>query len=70
MMRDDALLTFREALDLLRISRSTLYRLMWKGQLRGYKVGWTWRFYRGDLLHAVHVHEMTIREETHNDFLS
>lgn len=48
-----ALLTFKEAMDFLRVSRSTIYRLMWAGQLRGYKVGSTWRFYERDLLAAV-----------------
>jgi excisionase family DNA binding protein len=47
------LLTFKEAMDFLRVSRSTVYRLMWSGQLRGHKVGSTWRFYRSDLLEAV-----------------
>jgi excisionase family DNA binding protein len=46
---DDVLLTFKEAMNYLRVSRSTLYRLMWSGQLTGHKVGSTWRFYRGDL---------------------
>lgn len=50
---DTVLLTFREAMDFLRVSRSTLYRLMWSGQLRGHKVGSTWRFYESDLLAAV-----------------
>jgi excisionase family DNA binding protein len=43
------LLTFKEAMAYLRVSRSTLYRLMWSGQLTGHKVGSTWRFYRDDL---------------------
>ena len=47
------LLTFKEAMEFLRVSRSTLYRLMWSGQLRGHKVGSTWRFYESDLLAAV-----------------
>ncbi len=47
------LLTFKEAMEFLRVSRSTIYRLMWSGQLRGYKVGSTWRFYESDLLAAV-----------------
>jgi excisionase family DNA binding protein len=47
------LLTFKEAMDFLRVSRSTIYRLMWSGQLRGHKVGSTWRFYEADLLAAV-----------------
>jgi excisionase family DNA binding protein len=45
----DILLTFKEAMNYLRVSRSTLYRLMWAGQLTGHKVGSTWRFYRSDL---------------------
>lgn len=50
-----SLLTFKEAMDFLRVSRSTIYRLMWAGQLQGYKVGSTWRFYAHDLLAAVAV---------------
>lgn len=46
---DDVLLTFKEAMGYLRVSRSTLYRLMWSGQLTGHKVGANWRFYREDL---------------------
>lgn len=47
------LLTFKEAMEFLRVSRSTLYRLMWSGQLRGHKVGSTWRFYQQDLLDVI-----------------
>ncbi len=49
VIQDDVLLTFKEAMSYLRVSRSTLYRLMWSGQLSGHKVGSTWRFYREDL---------------------
>ena len=49
MIHEEVLLTFKEAMSYLRVSRSTLYRLMWSGQLRGHKVGSTWRFYREDL---------------------
>ena len=49
MQDEDVLLTFKEAMNYLRVSRSTLYRLMWSGQLTGHKVGSTWRFYREDL---------------------
>ncbi len=52
-IQEPALMTFKEAMDFLRVSRSTLYRLMWSGQLRGYKVGSAWRFYHQDLLDAV-----------------
>lgn len=47
------LLTFKEAMEFLRVSRSTIYRLMWSGQLRGHKVGSSWRFYESNLLDAV-----------------
>lgn len=50
---EETLLTFKEAMTFLRVSRSTLYRLMWSGQLRGHKVGSTWRFYKHDLRSVV-----------------
>jgi excisionase family DNA binding protein len=53
MVQEDVLLTFKEAMGYLRVSRSTLYRLMWSGQLTGHKVGSTWRFYREDLRSCV-----------------
>ena len=53
VIQDDILLTFKEAMNYLRVSRSTLYRLMWSGQLNGHKVGSTWRFYREDLAEKV-----------------
>ena len=58
MLQDDVLLTFKEAMGYLRVSRSTLYRLMWSGQLTGHKVGSTWRFYADDLLAAVASQDM------------
>jgi excisionase family DNA binding protein len=47
------LFTFKEAMAYLRVSRSTLYRLMWVGELTGHKVGNTWRFYLADLQASV-----------------
>jgi excisionase family DNA binding protein len=43
-LQGDILLTFREAMEYLRVSRSTLYRLMSNGDLVGSKVGHAWRF--------------------------
>ena len=51
----DALFTFKEAMSYLRVSRSTLYRLMWSRQLTGHKIGSTWRFYLTDLQASVQV---------------
>ena len=50
---DNPLLTMKEAQEFLRVSRSTLYRLMWSGQLTGHKVGYCWKFYREDLRKCV-----------------
>lgn len=49
MLQDDTLLNFKDAMKYLKISRSTLYRLMWSGQLSGCKVGSTWRFRKAAL---------------------
>lgn len=46
---DDPLLTFKEAMSYLRVSRSTLYRLMDRGELSSYKVGNSYRFRKSDL---------------------
>ncbi len=45
----ETLYTFKEAMSYLRVSRSTIYRLMGSGQLTGRKVGSTWRFFQTDL---------------------
>ena len=44
-MVQEELLTFKEVMHWLRVSRSTLNRMIEAGQLRGHKVGSTWRFY-------------------------
>jgi excisionase family DNA binding protein len=45
----ETLLTFTEAMAYLRVSRSTIYRLLWSGSLPGHKIGNGWRFYPSDL---------------------
>ncbi len=49
----ETLLTFKEAMSYLRVSRSTLLRLMAAEQLVGHKVGNTWRFYGSDLTNCI-----------------
>ena len=44
-MADSAkVLTVNELADYLRVHRSTIYRLLKKGQLPGFKIGSDWRF--------------------------
>jgi excisionase family DNA binding protein len=45
----EVLLKFNEACKYLRVSSATLYRFMDTGKIKGYKVGSTWRFYKGDV---------------------
>jgi excisionase family DNA binding protein len=49
LSQESDLLTFKEAMVYLRVSRSTIYRLLWNGQLKGAKVSMTWRFRKSDL---------------------
>ena len=49
LSQESDLLNFKEAMQYLKCSRSTLYRLMWNGQLTGHKVSFTWRFRKSDL---------------------
>jgi excisionase family DNA binding protein len=45
----DELLTVNEVTDELRVDRRTVYRYLQQGQLRGQKLGRTWRIRRSDL---------------------
>lgn len=46
---DSSLLTLKEAMDYLKLSRSTLYKLMGDGEIKGVKIGKLWRFRKSDL---------------------
>lgn len=46
---DEILFDLSETMDYLRVSRSTIYRLMKTGQLVGHKVGRKWVFYKRDV---------------------
>ena len=43
-LADAKVLTVSELSDYLRVHRSTIYRLLKKGQLPGFKIGSDWRF--------------------------
>lgn len=49
----EPLMTFKEAMGYLRVSRSTLLRMMGRKEIPSHKVGSTWRFYRDELRGAV-----------------
>jgi excisionase family DNA binding protein len=51
-MRPDAkVITIGELTEYLRVHRSTVYRLLKKGQLPGFRMGSDWRFNREDIDH-------------------
>lgn len=60
----ERLLTFSETLAHLRISKSTLYRFMASGELQGYKVGSTWRFYYSDVKGVIKVRDEVGKVDT------
>ena len=53
MQDEEIMLTFNEAKAFLRVSSSTIYRLLASGDLKGHKVGTKWRFYKNDLRASV-----------------
>lgn len=53
MQELETILTLKQAMSYLQVSRSTLLRLMWSGKLTGHKVGSTWRFYVTDVQSCV-----------------
>ena len=52
-IEDGTLYTFNEVLKFLKISRSTLYRLISGQKILAHKVGNSWRFYGKDVRAAV-----------------
>ena len=60
-MRDgERLLTLREAYGYLKVSRSTLLRLVRREEIQAYKVGKLLRFYEKDLKMAVKPKELVV----------
>ena len=45
----DKMLTTKEVMDILKVSRTTLYRLVTSGQIRAVKVGGSVRFKESEL---------------------
>ena len=49
MTKMDDLLTTRQVLELLKVDRITVYRMLQDGRLNGVKIGQQWRFYQRDV---------------------
>ncbi len=45
----DSFLTTRQALDILKVDRITIYRMLQDGRLKGVKIGQQWRFQRSEV---------------------
>jgi excisionase family DNA binding protein len=67
-MKDgEKLLTLREAMIYLCVSRNTVYRFMHEKGLIGHKVGIQWRFYLADLRSFVKGRQVTEEVEWTGD---
>lgn len=53
-------LTFQETMAFLRVSRSTLCRMISSGKINGYHVGQNWRFKRTDVQQCVETGALTL----------
>lgn len=52
-------LTLEETMAILRVSRSTVYRMVSRGELPGYKIAKRWMFDRQEVAEFVTVHRYT-----------
>jgi excisionase family DNA binding protein len=49
MVADHEILTLKEVCQMLKVHKSTLYRLLREGNIPSFRIGGTWRFRRDDL---------------------
>ncbi len=47
------IITVKELADLLKLNEETIYKLAWKGELPGFKIGDSWRFDMDDILKLI-----------------
>ena len=47
---NDSIMTVREIADFLKVTEKTIYRMVSSGQIPGFKVGGSWRFYREEII--------------------
>jgi excisionase family DNA binding protein len=60
----DDILTIDEAAKLLKIPRSSIYKLAQEGNIPAHKVGRHWRFHRGTLVRWIAGDNITVLEKT------
>ncbi len=63
------LLTVEEVMELVRISRDTVYRLAAKGELPGRKIGRTWRFPKDEIEAFIRMRPLSANAETEDERL-
>ena len=56
-------MTVREVANYLNVDEKTVYRLVQKGELPGFKVAGTWRFKREDIDHWIEEQKRTVTEK-------
>ena len=60
----DELLTTRQVQSILQVDRTTIYRMLKDGRLRGVKVGQQWRFHDTDVRALLSGETNGVRPET------
>lgn len=61
--RDDAqIMTVEEVAEFLKLSKITIYKLVKKGQLPGFRVGNSWRFRKDKILEIISNQPLEINE--------
>lgn len=65
-MQED-IMTFKEAIAYLKLSRSTILRLMVKEKIIGHKIGRQWRFYKSELRACVCADHAKVEQGANHD---
>jgi excisionase family DNA binding protein len=62
MASDDEILTVKEVCELLRVHRSTVYKLVREGKIPSFRIGSDWRFRKDMLLRWIAEKSMRARQ--------
>jgi excisionase family DNA binding protein len=58
-------LTAKEVADFLKLSESTIYKLVSKGEIPGFKIGDSWRFEMEEIQKSIQIKKNTSKEKLH-----